>query len=301
MILVFFLIIAIYLKLTSKIIWLISYYGIIFVSTLYNSGNIMAFLKENIYSFALCLVFAVYGDIPVVPMQICALAWVVQVKAMGSRYFNFLCYVIHCFLLFVYCWVFYAAFSKGFAAFRACAAASTVPLPTPVARIGVTVINAHLGAFSHQVGFGQMGIGRLNADTDICPGLHGGIHGCNKVGPTVGVYGVIPAMIGYQHTCQPPAFGHPAGYGEHYPVAERHYRALHVFLVIAAIRYRVGTAYQRRGEILFEEGQIHYGMFYAQVFAMPFGTGYLLLCMVAPIVEGHGQRYVFTLLIEQSG
>ena len=63
MILVFFLIIAIYLKLTSKIIWLISYYGIIFVSTLYNSGNIMAFLKENIYSFALCLVFAVYGDI----------------------------------------------------------------------------------------------------------------------------------------------------------------------------------------------------------------------------------------------
>lgn len=62
-ILIIFLFIIFYLNITSKIIWLILYYSILLISTSLNDGNLIAFMRADVYAFALCLVFAVYGDI----------------------------------------------------------------------------------------------------------------------------------------------------------------------------------------------------------------------------------------------
>ncbi len=50
------------IKITKKYAWILIYYSVIFVSTVINNGNLVAFLKENIYGYALCLLFAICMD-----------------------------------------------------------------------------------------------------------------------------------------------------------------------------------------------------------------------------------------------
>lgn len=125
-------------------------------------------------------------------------------------------------LVFVDCGVGEVGGGESLAALGAGAAAAAVALAAFVAGVGVGVVDAEGGAAAGDVGFGDTGV--WGVDGYVVVGSAGDCtgHCFDEFGATVGVNGVVTAVVCHHHVCKAAAFCKAGGDGQHYAVAEWH-------------------------------------------------------------------------------
>ena len=88
---------------------------------------------------------------------------------------------------------------KGLLAFDTGTASTTGGITAFVARPRFGVIDTQCQSASYNVCFADVGVRGNDVEMGKCTFRHGIIHCLNEVGTTVGINGVVSAVIGYQH------------------------------------------------------------------------------------------------------
>lgn len=135
--------------------------------------------------------------------------------------------------------------AEGFLALDAGGTASAMAGGAFVAGVCEGEVGAGGGSSEGNLGFSEIGIGCQDGDTVVGP-LSGGLgHGVDEAWTTVGVDGMVAAVVGKHQLFQAAAFGKTAGNGKHYAVAEGNYRGFHIAVMIMSFRDCVSTFKQR--------------------------------------------------------
>ena len=194
-----------------------------------------------------------------------------------------------------------AGLTEGFSALGASAADTAVSLVTAVAGVSVGKIDTQCSTTPHYVALRNICIRGHYPYIDICARLSGSVDSIDKLRPAIGIYGVVAAVIGYEHLCQTTTFGQATGNGQHDAVAEWHDGRTHVGIIIPADRHRIGSVEQRRVEIFFYEVERNDDMLYAETLTMALCTGDFAKVVVAAVVKRDSERDAVTILIQQGG
>ena len=142
---------------------------------------------------------------------------------------------------FVLCKVFYPRFCQGLSALTTRSATPAMLVASLVTAPRFGKIHPELLPSAGDIRLGYAGIRGKNTHLFIGSGGGGSRHRCHKIGTTVGIDGMVAAMIGHHYIFQTVALGHADGYGKHNTIAERHHCRLHVPLVVTAFGDSVCT------------------------------------------------------------
>ena len=170
---------------------------------------------------------------------------------------------------------------------------------TLITRPRFGIIYAQRPAAARNVGLADVGIWRHNAYTSECACLNSSIHSGDKFGATIGINGVVAAVIGNKNLSQAIAFGYACRHCEHHAVAKRHNGRLHILLVVTTVGYAFATLQQATLKVLVHKAKRYNHMRNAQTLAMQGRQRQFVVVMVAAIVERNAQCNLVFLFVKQ--